>query len=162
MVHRQHGEHRLQATCAAQEVARHGLGGIDHHLFGVVAQGSLDGIGLVDVTQRRRSAVRIQVVDLVRVHSGIAQGAEHRAARAVHVGGGHVAGIGAHAEARQLGVNLGATGFGVFVLFEHHHAATLAQHKTIAVLVPGARGGCGVIVAGGEGAHGSKPANAQW
>jgi hypothetical protein len=49
----------------------------------------------------------------------------------------------------------------VFVLFEHHHARTLAQHKTVAVFVPGAGSGFGVVVACGKCTHGGKATHAQ-
>ena len=68
-------------------------------------------------------------------------------------------GVGTHAKACQLRVNLGATGLGVFVLFEHQHACTFAQHKTVTVLVPGARSCLGVVVARGKRTHGSKAAH---
>ncbi len=80
--------------------------------------------------------MRVQVVHLVGVQTRVAQGIDHGAAWAVHARRGHVAGVGAHAIARKLGVYLGATGFGVFVLFQHHHARALTQHKAIAVFVP--------------------------
>ena len=70
-------------------------------------------------------------------------------------------GIGTHAKACQLRVNLGAAGLCVLVLFEHQHTSTFAQHKTITVLVPGARSRLGVVVARRERTHGSKAANTQ-
>ena len=142
-------------------MARHGFGGADNGLVGMCTQGRLDRVGFVDVAQRSGRAMRIQVIHLVGIDACIAQGAEHGTAGAIHVGGRHVARIRTHAKATEFGVNLGATGLGVFVLFQHHHAGTFAQHKTIAVLVPGAGGGLGVIVAGGQGTHGGKTTNAQ-
>ena len=162
MVQGQHGKHRLDATGASEQMPGHRLGGIDHHTLGVLAQRRLDGVGLVGVSQRRGRAVGVQVIDLVGINPGIAHGRDHGASRTVHIGRGHMTGVGAHAKASQLGVNPGATGFGVFVLFEHHHTAALAQHKTVAVFVPGARGGGRVVIAGAQGAHGGKAAHAQW
>ncbi|MOA00921.1 hypothetical protein D3C78_1203010 [compost metagenome] len=70
-------------------------------------------------------------------------------------------GVGTHAEARQFSVNLGTAGLGVFVLFEHQHASTLAQDKTVTVLVPGARSCLGIVIARGKRAHGGKATDAQ-
>ena len=104
----------------------------------------------------------VQVVDLVCINTCIAHGVEHGAARTVHVRGGHVPSVSAHAVATELGVNLGTSGLGVFVLLEHHHASPFTQHKTIAVLVPGARSGSGVVVTRRQGSHSGKAAHAQW
>ena len=46
-----------------------------------------------------------------------------------------------------FGVDLGAARLGVLVLLEHQHAGALAQHEAVAVLVPGPRGGLGIVVA---------------
>ena len=126
----------------------HGLCRADNGFVSVVAQSRLDGMGFVDITQRRRGAVSVQVVDLVGTDTRIAHGIEHGAAWSVHAGRGHVTSVGAHAVPPQLGVNFRASGFGMFVLFEHHHTSAFAQHKTVAVLVPGARSSCRVVVAG--------------
>ena len=125
------------------------------------AQCGFDRVGFVDIAQRGGGAVGVQVLHRIRVESGVAQCAEHGAARAVHAGRGHVAGVGTHAKARQFGVNFCATGFGVFVFLEHHDARAFAQDKAVAVFVPGARSGSGVVVAGAQRAHGSKTAYAQ-
>ena len=106
-------------------------------LLGVVAESQLDRIGFVDIAQRGGGAVRVEVLHLVGVDTGIAQRGLHRTLGAVHIGCCHVVGISAHAEADQFGVDLGAARLGVLVLLEHHHAGTLAQHETVAVLVPG-------------------------
>ncbi|MPM70353.1 hypothetical protein SDC9_117308 [bioreactor metagenome] len=142
-------------------MTRHGLRRADHHLLRVVAQRSLDGIGFVDVTQRCGRAVRVQVIHLIGIHTRIAQRVEHGAARAVHAGRSHVTCIGAHAISKQFCIDPGTARLGVFVLFEHHHAGTFTQNKTITVLVPGARGRLGVVIAGGQGAHRGKAAHAQ-
>ena len=157
----EHGEHTLNTARTTKQVARHGLGGAHHGLVGMVAQGRLDRVGFVDVAQGGGRAVGIEIVHLIHIDPGIAQRTEHGAPRPVHVGSRHVPGICAHAKAAEFGVNLGTSGLGVLVLFQHHHASALAEHKTVAVFVPWA--GCrpGIVVAGGQCAHGGKPANAQ-
>jgi hypothetical protein len=84
-----------------------------------------------------------------------------RALGAVDVGRGHVEGVGAHAEAGQLGVDLGAARLGVLVLLEHQHAGALAEHEAVAVLVPGAARRSRVVVAGGQRARRGEAADAQ-
>src|SRR5690606_22279642 len=59
VVDRQGGEHGLDAAGGAQQVAGHGLGGVDHQLLGVVAESQFQGVGLVLVAQGRGSAVRV-------------------------------------------------------------------------------------------------------
>eukprot|EP01022_Parablepharisma_sp_SALTPOND_P036185 TRINITY_DN979_c0_g7_i1.p1 TRINITY_DN979_c0_g7~~TRINITY_DN979_c0_g7_i1.p1 ORF type:complete len:1344 (+),score=262.78 TRINITY_DN979_c0_g7_i1:3504-7535(+) len=161
IVQRQHGQHRLQATGATQKVTGHGFGRIDNHLVGMVAESGLDRVGLVLVAQRGRRAVRVQILHFIRIDTGIAQCIEHAATRTIQVGCSHVVSITAHAEAQQFSIDLGTTGLGVFVLFEHHHAGALAQHETIAILVPGTGGGCGVVVAGRQGAGRRETTNTQ-
>ena len=68
----------------------------------------------------------------------VAQRRQHRSGCGPSTfGRGHVEGIGAHAEADQLGVDLRAARLRVLVLLEHQHAGALAQHEAVAVLVPG-------------------------
>ena len=137
VVQRQHGEHRLDAAGAAEQVAGHRLGRVDDQLLRVVAERELDRVGLVDVAERRRRAVRVEVLDLVGVERRpLRSAALHRALRAVDVRRGHVERVGAHAEADQLGVDLGAAPLRVLVLLEHQDAGALAEDEAVAVLVP--------------------------
>src|SRR5687768_4513284 len=57
----QHCKDRLDASSAPEQVTGHGLGGTNDQLLGMFAKCCLDGIGLVEVTQRRGSAVGIEV-----------------------------------------------------------------------------------------------------
>src|SRR5690606_14175200 len=105
------------------------------------AERQLERIGFVLVAQRRGRAMGVDVVDLVGVDAAIAQGVQHTAARAVFVGRRDVMRVGAHAVAREFAVDARAALFGVFVFFEHQHASAFAQYETIAIAVPGTRGG---------------------
>ena len=69
-------------------------------------------------------------------------------------------GVAAHAETGDFGVNGRTAGLGMFVLFQHHHASTVAEHETITLLVPGAAGRCRVVVTGGQGTRGGKATQA--
>ena len=161
VLHRQHREHRLDAAGAAEQVAGHRLGRVDDQLLRVVAEGELDRVGLVHVAQRRRGAVRVEVLDLVGVDAGVAQRGHHRALRAVDVRRGHVVGVGAHAEADQLGIDLRAAPLRVLVLLEHQHAGAFAEHEAVAVLVPGTRGGRRIVVARRQRARRGEAADAE-
>ena len=140
VVQRQHREHRLDAAGAAEQVAGHRLGRVDHQLLGVVAEGQLDRVGLVDVAERRRGAVRVEVLDLVGVDAGVAQRRRHRAASGRRRWARSCGTRRRSCRSRQLGVDLGAARLGVLVLLEHQHAGALAQHEAVAVLVPGTGG----------------------
>ncbi|MNS59662.1 hypothetical protein D3C72_926240 [compost metagenome] len=69
--------------------------------------------------------------------------------------------IAAHPKADNFSINLGAAFFGVLVLFQHHHAGTVTQNKTITVLVPRAAGCLRIFVAGRQRACCAKAADAQ-
>ncbi len=103
--------------------------------------------------------MRIQVIHRIRIDPGIVQRTQHGTLGAIHVRGSDMACISAHAKPSQLGINFGTTRFGVLIFFEHQHAGTFAQHKTVAVFVPRAAGSFRVFVAGRQRAHRRKAAN---
>ena len=86
----------------------------------------------------------------------------HGAEAAFAFGGhaGHVEGVGGHAVADDLGEDLCAAGLGELELFEDEDAGAFADDEAVAVLVEGAAGVGGVVVAGGEGLHGGEAADA--
>ena len=55
--------------------------------------------------------------------------------------------ITAHAVTGQLTINSRATSFGVLILFQYQHTRTVAEHKAIAINIPGSAGRFRVIVA---------------
>ena len=67
----------------------------------------------------------------------------------------HVVAIGGGAVADDFGVDLGTTRLCVFQLLDHHHAAAAGDDETVTLGVVGAGGLFrGVVVLGGQGAHG--------
>ena len=68
VAHREHGEHRLDAAGRAEQVAGHRLGRRHGELVRVVAERALDRDAFGDVAERRRRAVRVDVVDVGRRH----------------------------------------------------------------------------------------------
>ena len=161
MVQRQHGIHGFHATGTAEQVAGHGFGGIDHQLFGVLAEGKFQRGGFVGIAQWGRRAVRVHIINVARVEAGVFQGACHGQGGAFSIGRGNVVRIGAHAETGQFGVDFRAAFFGVFVFFQHQHARSFAHHEAVAVFIPRTGGSGGVVVAGGQRLHGGKTAHAE-
>ena len=78
----------------------------------------------------------IEVVHLVCIDVGIAQGVDHRTTRAVHIRCRHVPRVAAHAVSGEFSVDFGTPLFSVFVFFQDHNASTLTQNKTVTVFVP--------------------------
>ena len=70
-------------------------------------------------------------------------------------------GVGAHAVADDFTENLRAACLGELQLFQDEDARAFADHKAVAILVQGAAGVVGIIVAGGEGLHGGESAHTQ-
>ena len=55
-----------------------------------VAESAFDRVGLCNVTERRGGAVRVHVIDIVRVQAGVAHGVEHALIGALPVSDGAV------------------------------------------------------------------------
>ncbi|MCY1415236.1 hypothetical protein D9M71_307100 [compost metagenome] len=118
----------------------------------MLAEHTLDRRDFGEVAGRGGGAVGIDVLHLLRIQPGIAQGILH-AACGTFAGlrrRGHVVGVAAHAEADQLGIDARATGTGMLELFQHQGAGTVGQHETVAITVPGAAGPRGIVIAGGQ------------
>ena len=124
----------------------------------MIAESALDGACLSHVAGRRRGAVRIDVLDLIRIQTGVVQRDVHAlgGACAVLGGRGHVIGVGVHADTDQFGIDGRAARLGVLVLFEYHDTGAVAEHEAVTVLVERTAGGLGIVVAGREGARGGK------
>ena len=106
----------------------------------MLAEGLLDGERLELVVVGRRSPVRVDVADLFGRNPGVGDGLLHDAHRARRglVGHGDVEGVGGHAVADQLGVNLRAARARELQLFEDHHPRALADDEAVAVALEGA------------------------
>ena len=147
------GEDQLDAAGGAQQVADGRLGRRHREPPGIGAEEALDRAQLDLVAERRRRAVRVDVVDLVGVEFRGPERVRHGAvaARAVRRRCGHVVGIAAHAVADDLGVDVGAPLLRVLVLLQHDHARTFPHHEPVARLVPRAGRALRLVVeVGGE------------
>ncbi|MCU1249468.1 MAG: uncharacterized protein JWQ49_2497 [Edaphobacter sp.] len=100
----------------------------------------------------------VEVVDLFGGDAGDFESVLHGAVAAFALGGhaGHVEGVGGEAVADDFGEDLCSAGFGELELFEDENACAFADDEAVAILVPGAAGVGGVVVARGEGAHGGE------
>jgi hypothetical protein len=144
-------------------MAGHRLGRADHQLAGVVAERALHRRTLGDVAQRRRRAVRIDVVDLRGGHARVLQRVQHRAASTIAVFRRRrdVMGVGRHAVAGKFAIDPRAARLGVLVLLERHDAGALAQHEAVAVAVPGPARRGRIVVAGRQRARSAEAADAE-
>lgn len=88
-------------------------------------------------------AVAIDVTDGRRLEAGVFQGQLHGPAHGDLLRTGGVLAVGVAAETDDLGMDMRAAGWGVFQLFEHQHAAALADHQAVAVAVVGRGLVCG-------------------
>ncbi len=68
-------------------------------------------------------------------------------------------GVGGETVADNFGEDLCPAGFGELELFEDEDACAFADDEAVAILVEGAGGVGGVVIAGGERAHGGEACN---
>ncbi len=100
----------------------------------MVAEHGLDRARLVGVVDRRRRAVRVEILDVGRRQPGVVEGAAHGLVGALSVRVDHVLGVGRHAVADDLGEDLGAARLGVLQGFQHEDAGAFAQNRSVALL----------------------------
>ena len=131
---RQRGEDRLDAAGSAQQVPGHRLGRVHDDRSRVVAERRLDRLGLVDVAERRRGAVRIQVIDLV--------GVRYRRCAALRACSGAAPSMSRlqscerrrrSCRSRRARSRCARRAPGVLVLLEHQDAGAFAEHEAVAV-----------------------------
>ena len=142
-------------------MARHRLGGGDVDVVDVVAQDASDGLQLGDVAQRRGGAVYVDVVDVFGADAAVLDGVAHRlhGTDTLGVGSREVVGVGRFAAADEFAVDLGTAGLGVLQFLKYEGSGAFADHESVAVLVEGARGVPGIVVARGERLHGVETAD---
>ena len=119
------------------QMAEHTLGTRNRNAVRRVAEGRLESERFDFVVGLGTGAVGVDVPDVVRLQTGVAESVAHGTNRAPPLGVrvGHRVSIAGGAVAGELGVDGGAAGFRMLQLFEDQHATAFAQHKTIAVEV---------------------------
>ena len=132
-------EDRLDRPCPAEQMPDRRFRTAHRSAAQIVAQHALDR-GEFDRVGHGRGAVRVDVVDVARLHARLAQRHAHGEFGALAFGmrRGHVIGVSRQAVADDFGIYLRAAGLGVFVFFQNDDARTLAQHEAIAAPVVGA------------------------
>ena len=128
--------------------------------MGMVGKYPLDGPGFSDVTGNGGRTVRVDVVNLLRLKTGIPQSLLHagRCTFAIFRGLRHVPGIAAQAVTDQLGINFRPPRPGVFQFLQYHYARAVTQDEAGSVLVPGPTGPGGIVVVFRQGACRGKAA----
>mmetsp|Transcript_24793 Transcript_24793/g.45292 ORF Transcript_24793/g.45292 Transcript_24793/m.45292 type:complete len:325 (-) Transcript_24793:310-1284(-) len=135
------------------------FGGAHKGLVALAGENVFHGAKLLQVANRGRGAVRVDVVHLLVASEvvGLGDGQLHARLAAHARGGHHVEPVRVGAVPHELSVDLGPARFGVLQLFEDHDAAPTRNHEPVAGLVEGAaRRLRHVVVLGREGAHGIK------
>jgi len=132
-------------------------------ISGMFAEDAFDGLRFEGVAERGAGGVSVDVVDLVGRDAGYLERVSHGTGAAFAFGGhtGHVEGVGGEAVADDFGEDLCAACLGELEIFEDEDACAFADDEAVAVLVEGAGGVLGVVVAGGECAHGGKARDAE-
>ena len=133
---RQDAEDALDRTGATEQMPDRRFGARHRRTGQIVAEHAL-GCGELDRVGHRRGAVGVDVIDVGRLHPGLAQRHAHREFGALAFGmrRGDVVGIAREAVADDLGIDLRATRLGVLVFLEHDDPGAFAHHEAVAVLV---------------------------
>src|SRR5439155_3918522 len=83
---RQRAHHRFDRARRPHHVAGHRLGTADRQPLRVLAEYAVNGVRLEFVVQRGAGAVRVDVVDALRLDPGFAQGPPHGQKRSLALG----------------------------------------------------------------------------
>src|SRR5713101_6602483 len=110
IANREHRENRLHSSGRTEQVPGHGFRRADCKLPCMIAEAAFDRYGLGEIAQRCRGSVGVDVVDVLAIESGVAQGVFHAAGGpfSVLLWRGHVVGVTAHPVTGKLGVDLRA------------------------------------------------------
>ncbi len=134
------GDDEFDAAGGAEGMAEGGFGGADLDGFGGGAKDFFDGLGFGEVAEFGGGAVGVDVVDLIRIDFGFAEGFFHGGGGtgAVFIGGGDVAAIAGGTDSDEFGIDAGAAGLGMFVFFEDDDAGAFGHDEAVAVFLEGA------------------------
>ena len=129
----------------------------------MVAEDPLDGSGLLAVVRLRGCAVRVDVLDVRRLHARLIECHLHgtRIPFAFGRRGGDVVGVRGRAVADELAVDLRAALDGTLALLEDEDGRAFRQHEPIAVLVEWPRGLLRGVVAPAHRVHRCERADRQ-
>ena len=99
--------------------------------------------------------MHVDVVDILRLHSGILEGVLHNefCAETLGMSGCDVISVCAHAASGHLCIDMCAASFCVFKLFEHEGCRAFADYEAIAASAEGTRSLGRLVVEGGKCLH---------
>ena len=134
---RQDAEHGFHRAGGTEEVPDRRLGRRHGRRAAGLAHQRLDRAQLDLVAERRRRAVRVDVVDVLGLDAGPLDGRLHGPVRAVPAlgGCGDMVGVAGHAVTDHLGIDAGAARRGMFVGFQDDGSGALAHDEPVAVAI---------------------------
>src|SRR5580704_13376023 len=140
----------------------HGFGRAYRQFVGVFAESPFYSGGFDLVTDFGGGTMRVDVIDLIRLNTGILNGAIHHAKGPVAILGraGDVVRIGAHSVADDFRQYSRPSLASQLQFFQDEHARSFTHHETIAFRIPGPRGFLRLVIALGKSAHRGKTADA--
>ena len=146
----------------AEHVAGRALRRADSDFFRVFTKNRFNGLRFGDVALRRGGAVGVDVGNIVEIQPAAAERHFHAARRAFAAGRrrGEVMRVGGVAIANDFAINFRAAFLRVLHFLQHDNSRAFTHDKAVAVLVERARGMLGVVVAGAQGLHRAKAADA--
>ena len=147
VVHHQEAVDRLLRAGCAERMAGQRLGGRDRRAFVSRAEHLSDRLDLLQVADRRRGGVRVDVADLL---VDFRDRHPHAAHRAFSGGRHHVVAVGGGAVADDLAIDARAARLGVLELLEHDDARSAGDDESVALRIVGARRLVGLIVEAGR------------
>ena len=112
----------------------HRLGRGDRKLCGMRAEHFLDRAGFSDIVRGGSGTVGVHILNIAGIELAVRQRAFDGAHHAALIWRGEVLGVGAHAEADDLGQDGGAARLRRLQRLEHDHRGALAEHHAAAVL----------------------------
>src|SRR5665213_1058194 len=98
----------------------------------MLAEHLMQRFGLGFVISRSAGTVRIDVLDVLGLESGVDECALNGARHAANIGRREIAGIRAHSEADDLAEDLGAARLRPFEWLKHQNGRTFADHHAFA------------------------------
>ena len=146
----------------AEQVTRSALGGAHHKLVGVFAEEFAHSAGFVDVAHGGRRAVCIEVVNVLRLQTGVVERHLHGANGAVRSRRRDVIGVTRKTITCEFAVDLGAAGNGVVIVFENKQAAAFTHHKAVTINVERTGSVSRVVIAARKSVHAVKAADADF
>src|SRR6266550_1758619 len=148
IAHGQHAGHGLERPSRTEQVTGHRLRRRDHELVGVVAEHALDRGRLLAVVRLRRGPMRVDVVDIRWLHSGLVERHLHGARVSFSLGRWRrdVVRVGGRTVADELAIDLRFAGERALALLEDENCGTFRENEAVTIFIERPRGlGRGIV-----------------